>query len=254
MSGAKYDFSDKVAFVTGGASGIGRATVERFAQAGASVVVADRNAEAAAALCAALANAGGEIIAVALDVTDRASVASAVEQTIKQFGRIDFAVNSAGIASGHARVPDIDPEEWRRIFAINVEGVFLCMQAELTAMEKRGFGAIVNMSSGAGLNAVPLMSSYCASKHAVLGLTRSAALEYVDKNIRINAICPAAVATPMVLGMNITAEQRKAIDDMHPMHRIARPEEVAAMILFACSDEASYSTGVEFRVNGGTGI
>jgi NAD(P)-dependent dehydrogenase (short-subunit alcohol dehydrogenase family) len=251
MSNASYDFTGKVAFVTGGASGIGRAAVERFARSGAAVALADIHLAAAETLSAQLNDAGGKTIALALDVTDRDAVQRVVAQVQQQFGRIDFAVNSAGIAGSQRSIVDVDPAEFKRVFAINVEGLLYCMQAELAVMAQQGFGSVVNMSSAAGLAATPFMSPYGASKHAVLGLTRSAALEYANQNVRVNSVCPAAVDTPMVAATFMTPEGRRVMEATHPAGRIAKPEEVAAMIVFACSDESSYSTGVEFRVNGG---
>jgi NAD(P)-dependent dehydrogenase (short-subunit alcohol dehydrogenase family) len=197
---------------------------------------------------------GAEALYVKIDVTDYSSVSAALAAVVEKYGRLDFAVNSAAIPSDHAAVAEVDPALWRRLFAINVEGVFLSMKAVLSHMLQQDSGCIVNMASGAGLTAVPYMAPYCASKHAVLGLTKSAALEYVDRGIRINAVCPAAVETPMLLGLDIDEEQRQAIDALHPIGRMAKPDEVASMILFVCSEEAQYATGVEFRLNGGSGI
>ncbi|MET0983774.1 MAG: glucose 1-dehydrogenase [Steroidobacteraceae bacterium] len=254
MSSAQFDFVGKVAFVTGGASGIGEATVDLLSRSGAAVVVADVNETRGKALCSDIGKRRGHALFVRLDVTDPHSVDEAVAITLRAFGRMDFAVNSAGVSAQPFGILQTDLSEWRRVLSINLDGLFLCLKAELAAMKRQGFGSVVNMSSAAGLHAGPTMSAYTASKHAVLGLTKSAALEFAGDNIRVNSICPTAVDTPMLSAVPFTPEQRQGMESMHPMGRIARPEEVAAMIAFVCSDAASYSTGVEFRVNGGTGL
>lgn len=186
-----------------------------------------------------------------LDVTNWDSVSAAVAYTVAEFGRLDFAVNSAGIFPPFTAINAVEQADWQRVFTIYGEGVFLCMKAQLAQMITQQKGVIVNMSSGAGLQAIPTNASYCASKHAVLGLTKSAALEVAGQGISINAICPAFVDTPMTADLGLASE---VITAQHPMGRIGRADEVADMILFACSDEAGFSTGIEFRLNGGGGL
>ncbi|MET0732874.1 MAG: SDR family NAD(P)-dependent oxidoreductase [Casimicrobiaceae bacterium] len=254
MSSAKFDFTGKVAFITGGASGIGEATADLFARSGAAIVVADLNQARGAAVCSAIAERGGRAVFVRLDVTDPRSVEDAVAAGMRKFGRMDFAVNSAGVSALPVGILQTDLSEWRRVLSINLDGLFLCLKAELAVMKRQGYGSVVNMSSAAGIDAGPTMAAYTSSKHAVLGLTKTAALEFAGSNIRVNSICPTAVDTPMVAAVPYTPAERKAMEAMHPMGRIARPDEVATMIAFACSDASSYSTGVEFRINGGTGL
>ncbi len=251
MPSVSFDFSNRVAFVTGGASGIGKETVKQFCESGAQVAIADIDTNAGASYASELVARGYEAVFVELDVTDAASVNRAVDATVETFGQLDFGVNSAGIFPAFVPFTETNQSAWQRAFAINVEGVFLCMKAELMHMRKQQQGVIVNMSSGAGLQAVPLNATYCATKHAVLGLSKSAALEVLDQGIRINSICPAGVDTPMTAAIGKIGDQML---EQLPMTRLATATEVAHMTLFACSDEASYSTGVEFRVNGGTGL
>jgi NAD(P)-dependent dehydrogenase (short-subunit alcohol dehydrogenase family) len=194
---------------------------------------------------------GGTVRFLPMDVSSPDSVVATLAAAIDEFGALDYAINNAGIAFIGSTVADTEFEQWRRVMAVNLDGVFLCMREELKAMQARGKGVIINMASGAGLIGAPMMAAYSSSKHGVIGLTRSAAREYIGSGIRINAVCPAAVDTTMLDGLLPDDDLRASISAQHLENRFATPEEVANMVLFACSDEAGYSTGVEFKVNGG---
>lgn len=244
------DFSGASALVTGGASGIGLATARKFVQAGAAVMIADLNETEGAAAQRQLESDGGRVVFMSTDVSSPESVAATVAATAEELGSLDFAVNNAGIAFTGSAVADTDYDLWRKTMSVNLDGVFLCMRAELRVMRQQGRGVIINVSSGAGLIGAPMMSAYSASKHGVIGLTRTAAQEYIASGIRINVVCPAGVDTGMLEGL-LPDEARAGIAAQHLENRFASPEEVADMVLFACSDQAGYSTGVEFKVNGG---
>ncbi len=245
------DFSGGKVFITGGASGIGFAIASKFVLAGASVVIADLDETTGIAAQRELESMGGTVRFLPMDVSSPDSVVSTLAAAIDELGGLDYAINNAGIAFIGSTVADTEFEQWRRVMAVNLDGVFLCMREELKAMQARGKGVIINMASGAGLIGAPMMAAYSASKHGVLGLTRSAAREYIGSGIRINAVCPAGVDTTMLDGLLPDDDLRASISAQHLENRFATPEEVANMVLFACSDEAGYSTGVEFKVNGG---
>jgi NAD(P)-dependent dehydrogenase (short-subunit alcohol dehydrogenase family) len=247
-----YDFSGKVALVTGAAMGIGLATARAFSQAGAAVVMADLDGDRAAAEARRIVEEGGEALGMACDVSDESQVATVVDDIAAQFGRLDMAYNNAGI-----QVDPVDPadeliENFERITAVNQRGVWACMKHELRIMREQRFGAIVNCSSGGGLVGLPEQGSYDATKHAVLGLTKSAALKYASRGIRVNAVCPGPMDTPMLAGL---IERRKdMIDDMkrqQPIGRIGQADEVAAAVLWLCSPAASLVIGVGLPVDGG---
>ncbi|MEY2417450.1 MAG: hypothetical protein QOG90_130 [Actinomycetota bacterium] len=234
----------KVAVVTGGGSGIGRATALALGRLGARVIVGDVNVE------------GGEAVAdecggtfVRTDVTDAAQVDALVAAC---GGRLDIAFNNAGTSGTMGNVGDTDVDEWRSVVELNLVGVYLCMRAEIPVMAANGGGVIVNTSSGAGLMGFAGLSAYVASKHGVIGLTKSAALEYARANIRINAVCPGTVRTPMLEGfMGGNEDALKAMGKMMPIGRLATPEEIAAAVVWLCSDESRYVTGVALPVDGG---
>jgi NAD(P)-dependent dehydrogenase (short-subunit alcohol dehydrogenase family) len=240
----------KVAFVTGGSSGIGRASVEAFVAQGYAVVVVDRDAAAGEAFCAELARDGHDAAFRACDVTDDAAVERAVEFARERYGRLDAAFNCAGIDGGAGKLLTEDvPENFRQVMAINVGGVWSCMRHQIRVMLEQGGGAIVNASSAAGLVGVPYMSAYTASKHAVVGLTRVAAVEYARQGVRVNAVCPGMVDTPMVRN-SLTDEQIAVLNEASPVGRIGLPQEIAATVVWLCGDSAPYLTGQAIAVDG----
>ncbi len=247
-----YGLRGKVALVTGAASGIGRATAELFARDGARVVASDVNAEAGAAVVAALSEGGADARFVAADVTDGDALRAVVGEAVAAFGRLDCAANCAGVGGGHAATHEYPEAEFDRIVEINLRGTWLAMRAEIEALLAAGGGAIVNVSSTLGLRGSPFGSPYSASKHGVLGLTRTAALEYAAHGIRVNAVCPGAIDTPM---MDATFERfpgfRDALTGFVPMGRMGGPAEVAGAIAWLSSDAASFVTGEALTVEGG---
>ena len=248
-----YGLKGRVALVTGAASGIGRATAELFAAMGARVVASDVDADAGAAVVAALREAGAEARFVAADVTDDEALRGVVADAVAAFGRLDCAANCAGVGGGHGSTHEYPVEQWDRIVAVNLRGTWLAMRAEIEAMlAGDGGGAIVNVSSTLGLRGSPFGSPYSASKHGVLGLTRTAALEYAQQRIRVNAVCPGAIDTPM---MDETFERfpgfREVLTRFVPMGRMGGPEEVAGAIAWLSSDAASFVTGEALTVEGG---
>lgn len=240
----------KIAFVTGGGSGIGRATALAFAAEGARVAVADLNADGAAETAALVAAAGGEARHGALDVTDGAAVDTFVDALVADWGGLDCAFNNAGVALEGMETPWGNLDAYDRSIAVNQRGLLLCMAAELRHMERAGRGAIVNTASIAGMSGAG-GAGYCGSKHAVIGLTRSAALRYAAQGIRINAVCPGAIRTPMVEAVAQEEEAARFIAAMHPMNRIGEAQEVADAVVFLCSDKASFITGHPLAVDGG---
>lgn len=245
-------FENEVALVTGAASGMGLATAQAFAAAGAALVLADVNEAAARAAAEQLVAAGHKAIAVRCDVADEGEVKAVVAQTVSTFGRLDAAFNNAGVQSPVAEVADASGEEFDRVNAVNLRGVWSCMKYELLQMREQGSGAIVNNSSLGGLVGLPGRAAYHAGKHGVLGLTKSAALEYASRNIRINAICPGIIDTPMVSAMLVSqAEAMKELMRDQPIGRLGRPEEIAAAVLWLCSPGASFVIGHALVVDGG---
>lgn len=244
------DFQDKSIIVTGAGSGIGEATARLLAERGAKVMVADLNADHAAAVARAIEEAGGVARSLAIDVTDVDAVHAMVEDTVAAFGSLDGAVNNAGIGGESQPVGDYSLESWRRVIEVNLNSVFYCMQAELKAMERQGAGAIVNMASILGTNGFANSSAYVAAKHGVVGLTKSAALEYSAKGIRINSVGPGFIKTPLI-DANLDEETQEFLVGKHPIGRLGRSEEVAAITAFLLSDAASFITGSYHLVDGG---
>jgi NAD(P)-dependent dehydrogenase (short-subunit alcohol dehydrogenase family) len=247
-----YDFAGQVALVTGASSGMGLATTQAFAEAGASVVLADINENAVRAATDELTAAGHQALGVVCDVSDEAQVAAVVERAVATFGRLDMAFNNAGIMIPRSDAADEPADNFDRVNAINLRGVWACMKHELQQMRKQGTGAIVNCSSLGGLVGLPSRASYHASKHGVLGLTKSAALEYAPRGIRINAVCPGTIDTPMVADMVARGEldMAEALRNQ-PIGRLGRADEIAASVLWLCSPGASFVVGVALPVDGG---
>src|SRR5437773_3182286 len=246
-------FENKVALVTGAGSGLGLATVKAFAESGASVVLADWNEKAVRSAAGELAGQGHKALAIRCDVADDAQVEAMVDQTVVTFGRLDAAYNNAGVQNILAETADATREDFDRVTAINLRGVWSCMKFELRQMRKQGSGAIVNCSSIGGLVGGAGRGTYHAAKHGVIGLTKSAAREYAAKGIRINAVCPGLIWTPMTEKM-IAAGQKEALEEMLklvPIGRYGRPEEIADAVLWLCSDRSSFVVGQSISVDGG---
>jgi NAD(P)-dependent dehydrogenase (short-subunit alcohol dehydrogenase family) len=243
---------DKVALVTGAGSGIGRASALTFARAGARVVVVDVVIAGGEETVRLIKAAGGEAIFVKADMAKAVEVEAMVNTTVAAFGRLDCAHNNAGIEGVTATTADYPDDDWDRVININLKGVWLCMKYEIPQMLKQGGGAIVNTASGAGLAGVPRMPAYVASKHGVVGLTRTAALEYAKAGIRVNAVCPGVIQTPMV--ERVTSRRPGMIEKMiaaEPIGRIGKPEEIAEAAVWLCSEAASFVTGHAMSVDGG---
>jgi NAD(P)-dependent dehydrogenase (short-subunit alcohol dehydrogenase family) len=242
----------KVALVTGASSGIGRATALAFADAGYGVVVADVAVEGAEEAVATIRAQGGEAFFVETDVSKASEVVALVEAALATYGRLDCAFNNAGIEGIMAETAECTEENWDHTLAVNLKSVWLCMRHEIPPMLERGRGAIVNCASIAGLVGFSNLPAYTASKHGIVGLTRSTALEYAQRGIRVNAVCPGVIQTPMVdrvVAEDPGMEQQLAAGA--PLGRLGRPEEVAAAVLWLCSEEASFITGQAIAVDGG---
>jgi NAD(P)-dependent dehydrogenase (short-subunit alcohol dehydrogenase family) len=248
MAGADR-FTDRVAFITGAATGIGRAAAIAFATEGARVAILDRSADALRTVEASVKEAGGEVLAIACDVSSPDQVEDAIKQIVDRFGRLDIAFNNAGVENKAAPVHEIDLAEWDRIIGINLRGTFLCMKHELAQMVKQGGGVVVNTSSGAGIRGVAGGAAYAASKHAIIGLTRSAALDYAKQNIRVNAVLPGNIETPM-MDRFTGGDIQKAID-LEPVGRLGKPEEIAEAVLWMASDLGGFVTGAATVIDGG---
>ena len=253
MTNKDKAFAGRVAFITGGASGIGRATALAFARVGASVAVADVSEKGNQETARLIEEESGRALAVKCDVSRSDDVQTALNNTIGAFGRLDFAFNNAGIEPKNpAPTADYDEEEWNRIIDIDLRGVFLCMKHEIPLILNQGGGAIVNTSSGAGIIGIKGSPAYTAAKHGVIGLTRAAALDYAAQNIRINAVCPGYIATPMMDRFTGgTPEGRAKVISEEPVGRMGRPEEIAAAVLWLCSDAARFVIGHALVVDGG---
>ncbi|MFM9373013.1 SDR family NAD(P)-dependent oxidoreductase [Streptomyces sp. Da 82-17] len=243
------EFAGKTALVTGAASGIGLAVARRLAAGGAALAVADVNEKGAQEAVDEFRAAGAQAVAVRLDVTDPVSVEAAVQATVDQFGALHLAVNNAGIAGAVASVADYPQDQWRRVLDTNLDGVFHCLQYELPALLAAGGGAIVNMGSSLSINGFPGTVAYTAAKHGVIGLTKTAALEYAPEGVRVNAIVPGWMDTPLLAG--ITDEERAQLIGLHPAGRLGTAEDVAELAAFLLSERASFVNGSSHRVDGG---
>src|SRR5256886_16810052 len=252
----RADFTGKVAFMTGAASGIGRAAAVAFAREGASVVVADVSEQGNQETARMREQLGGRALAVRCDVTRAEDVKAALDKTVEAFGRLDFAFKNAGVEPKKL-VPtaELEEEEWDRIINIDLRGVFLCMKHEIPLMLKQGGGAIVNTSSGAGIIGIKGNPAYTAAKHGVIGLTRSAALDYAAQKVRVNAVCPGYIDTPMMGRFTGgTPEGRAKVIAEEPVGRMGKPEEIAAAVVWLCSDTAAFVVGHALVIDGGQTI
>ena len=246
------EFSGKVAIVTGAASGMGRASALAFARRGAAIALADVSDAGGRETEAMIEDAGGRAVFIRTDVSRAADVQALVDATLDAFGRLDYAHNNAGIGGPSVPFDDISEEEWDRVLGINLRGIWLCMRAEIKHMKANGGGAIVNTASNVGLIAIPGAAAYVAAKHGVVGLTKTAALEYAQTGIRINCVCPGVVDTPMVeqaLGGDEAA--REWMLNLVPFKRMARPDEIAEAAVWLCSDAASFVNGHPLTVDAG---
>lgn len=241
----------KVALVTGGGLGIGRAAALAFAREGARVVIADVDAPAGEATAQDVRGRGGEASFFRTDVSDEAQVEALVHHCAERFGALDCALNNAGVMCASVPIHDAELADWQRTLAVNLTGVFLCLKHELRRMRAQGSGAIVNVSSGAGLIAVPALAPYCASKHGILGLTKTAAAENARSGIRVNALCPGAIDTPMLrASLEGSPEVQAMVAKSQPFGRLGRAEEVAEAAVWLCSERASFVSGESMLVDG----
>lgn len=245
----------KVILITGGSSGIGYAAAKAFAGEGASIAIASRGEKRGEEAAEAIRSMGGESIFVKADVSQEDQVERMVAQVVSTYGRLDFAFNNAGVEGKGARLAKETMEMWDRIMEINLKGVWLCMKYELLQMVKQGGGVIINNASSSGLGGTPRLTIYSASKHGVIGLTKGAALEYISENIRINAVCPGIIKTPMHdERLQTTPGLEDIMLSMIPMRRLGKPEDVASLVVWLCSEDASYVTGSTFLMGGGQAV
>lgn len=249
-------FAGKVAFVTGAASGIGRAAALAFAREGANVVVADISEQGMSETAGLIAKQGGRAITTRCDVARAEEVRAALAKTVEAFGRLDFAFNNAGVEPKKlAPTAEWEPDEWDHILDIDLRGVFLCMKYEIPLILEQGGGAIVNTSSGAGVIGIKGSPAYTAAKHGLIGLTRSAALDYAGQNIRINAVCPGYIDTPMMARYTGgTSEGRAKVISEEPVGRMGTAEEIANAVIWLCSDAAHFVIGHAMVIDGGQTI
>ena len=248
------EFKDKVVLITGAGSGIGRVTAHTFAKEGGIVVVSDINEKGGEETVSQVVEAGGQAVFIKANVAKYSEVENLIKETITQFGRLDIAINNAGIGGAPSKTADTTLENWDQVMAVNSSGVFYCMKLEIQQMLKQGGGAIINIASVAGLRGLPNSCAYTASKHAVVGMTKTAAMEYARYNIRINALCPVFTVTSMFqpelleqISTGLSGKLKASI----PMKRFAEPTEMANTILWLCSDRASFVTGHAMPVDGG---
>jgi NAD(P)-dependent dehydrogenase (short-subunit alcohol dehydrogenase family) len=247
-----YSLSGKVVLITGAANGIGRSAAQCLASSGARLMLSDIDEQAGQRLLAQFHDLGLDAHFMRCDVTDTQQVQALITATVERFERLDCAVNNAGIEHKHTKLADHDDADFDRVIAVNLKGVYLCLKHELRVMLEQGYGTIVNTASVAGLGGAPALGGYVASKHGVMGLTRTAALEYAKRGIRVNAVCPSFTNTDMVKRM-IANDPRlgDALNNASPMKRMGEPDEVARAIAWLCSDESSYINGQGIALDGG---
>jgi NAD(P)-dependent dehydrogenase (short-subunit alcohol dehydrogenase family) len=242
----------KIAYVTGAASGIGEAVATRFLAEGAVVAAIDRDPERLSALAEAHGAAAGRLTTTVLDVVDEEAVSASLDALVAMHGRVDYAVNCAGILGPTGPLHETDTAAYRALMANNLDGIFHCLKHQLRCMHQQGRGSIVNIASAAGIVGFPSAAAYTAAKHGVVGLTRTTAIDYAGDGIRVNAIAPGGVDTPLIRATTCsTPEGQQMIEEMHPMKRLASPREIANAALFLASDEASFVTGAVYAVDGG---
>lgn len=249
----EFDFTDKVAIVTGGASGIGEAVALEFARNGAAVVVADIAEDAGESVVEEIRSAGGKATFVHGDVTDLDQMQTMVDTAVEEFGGLDFAFNKAGIGGVQKPVADLAEDEWLQVIDINLNGVWRGMKVELPVMVEQGGGVIVNTASVLGQVGFAAAAAYTAAKHGVLGLTKVAALDYAEQNVRVNAVCPGFIDTPMLEAGGITEDEEmlSMVESLHAMNRLGTVDEIASGVMWLCSDGASFTTGEALTIDGG---
>jgi len=245
----QYSFTGKVALVTGAGSGLGEASARLLARNGLKVVVSDVNSGAASGVAESINAAGGQALANIADVAQQDQMQAAVDFAMAQFGALHYAVNNAGISGHHAPIGEQDSKDWERVTSINLDGVYYGLRCQIPAILQSGGGAIVNVSSVAGLIGMPGIAAYVAAKHGVAGLTKSAALDYAKQGIRINSVHPGAIETPILAPVN--DEVRPLLMAAHPMGRFGAPDDIAHAVAFLLSDVAGYITGTQLAVDGG---
>ncbi len=252
MGRIQFDYKDKVVMVTGAAAGIGRETALMFSKNGAKLALCDLDEKAGEQLVKEITNSGGEAFFYPCDVSQSKNIKAFVDETLKKYGQLNCACNNAGIEGASASIVDCTEENWDQVININLKGVWLSMKYQVPEILKSGGGAIVNLSSIAGLIGFPGLAAYTASKHGIAGLTKTASLEFAQKNIRVNAVCPGPIMTPMLERlMSVTPGFKDQVLLGIPERRIGKPEDVANAVLYLCSEQASYITGQCLAVDGG---